>query len=128
MKNPFLLLCQLIESILNKMSKININNSSYEGKNISIINNKVYIDGKLVDIKDNIKEINIIVEGDLNTLESGSGNVIVKGNAESVSTGSGNVRVDGLIKGDVKTGSGNVNCSNVNGNVKTGSGDIITRK
>ena len=45
----------------------NIKNSSIEGNSISIINNKIFVDGKEIETEE--KVINIIVEGNLDKLE-----------------------------------------------------------
>ena len=45
----------------------NIKNSSIEGNSVSIINNKIFVDGKEIETEE--KVINIIVEGNLDKLE-----------------------------------------------------------
>ena len=126
-------------------SQININGSQYSGKNVRIENGKVYVDGNLVKGTENDKVINILIEGnvdridvdycdnlvvdgDVNTLETVSGNVkanTVKGNVQSTS---GKVEVAGNIEGDVETVSGTVKGHTFNGKVKTLSGNIKTEK
>lgn len=118
---------------------ITINNQNYSGRNLTIINNRVIIDGK--DVTPDAKEINISVTANIETLkvdyanrvevngvvndiEAGSADIEVKGNVGgSIQTGSGNVKC-GDVGTDVKTGSGNVKCGKINGSAKTGSGNI----
>ncbi len=120
---------------------IKVNQTSYSGRSVTIINNKVYIDGK--DVTPDAKEINISVEGDIEKLEvdycsklevkgnvgslrSGSGDVICGDVTNGLTTGSGDVTC-GNIAGNVSTGSGDVEANNISGSVKTGSGDIEYR-
>lgn len=124
------------------MSQIIINNSSFTGRNVTIINNKIIIDGK--DVTPDSKEINISITGNVDNLEvdyaskievqgnvdslrSGSGNVICKGVIGNVQTGSGDVDCEN-VQGNIQTGSGGVNANSINGYVRTGSGDIKYKK
>lgn len=122
-------------------SQVNINGSKYSGKNVRIENGKVYVDGNLVEsdkddkvinilIEGNVDRIdvdycnNLVVDGDVNNLESVSGAVkanTVKGN---VQTTSGKVEVSGNVEGNVQTVSGKVIGQVFNGKVQTLSGDI----
>ena len=124
-------------------SQININGSKYSGKSVRIENGKVYVDGNLVEggkddkvinilIEGNVDRIdvdycnNLVVDGDVNSVESVSGAVktnTVKGN---VQTTSGKVEVSGNVEGNVETVSGKVVGQVFNGKVKTLSGDIKT--
>ena len=95
------------------MNVIVVNGKKYttNGGSISVINNKVYVDGELLSDCDEFKEkvINITVEGN------------VEGD---ISTDVGNITVKGNCTGDVKTTSGDVDCKDVGGDVKTVSGDV----
>jgi len=78
-----------------------------------------------LDVTPDTKEIHIIVNGNVETLEIGYCNDFqMTGDAGSVKSGSGNIEIYGTITGDVKAGSGNIHCGNVGGSVKTGSGNI----
>lgn len=124
---------------------IKINGKTYFGNNIQISNNRVIIDGLDVsgDHKDS-KEISIQVEGNIenlsvdyaksilvngnvNSLKSGSGDVDCKDVTGDIKTGSGDIEC-GNVGGGIETGSGNVKCETVGGSVKTSSGDIKHRK
>ncbi len=103
---------------------ITINNSSYNGKTISIVNGKVTIDGKEVNTGDS-KEINISVSGNLEKLNVDYCNKIeIAGNVTEVSSTSGNVSC-GDVTSDIKTISGDVDCGSVGGKVETVSGDVM---
>jgi hypothetical protein len=98
-----------------------------DGASISIINDKVYCNGKVVidtnDIKD--KVINITIKGNVEKASTGSGSLEIKGDVCTVQSASGNISIVGNVSGDVTTSSGDVKCGDVlNGNVKTMSGDV----
>lgn len=97
----------------------------YHGKNITVINNRVIIDGK--DVTPDQKEITIIVEGDLENLAVDScESVNIKGSVYGdVKTMSGGLKVEGNISGNVKTMSGDIKCKGeIHGSINTMSGDI----
>ena len=98
--------------------------------NVSVINNKVYVNGKLIQDCDEIheKNIKITIDGNVGTLESGSGDVIINGDCGGIKSGSGDVTVKGNVNGSITTGSGDVECLNANGDIKTGSGDVVCNK
>lgn len=126
------------------MANITINKTTYTGSNVSIVNGKVYIDGK--DVTPDGKEINISVEGNLDKLEvehcnridikgavkdirSASGDVNIIGDVlGSIDTKSGDVEVSGTCSDSIKTISGDINCGNVSGNISTISGDVRNKK
>lgn len=95
---------------------ININGKSIsvQGNNISIVNNKVYVDGKLVE-EGLTGDVKITFEGELANLDS-SASVTVNGNVKGDIDASGSVTVYGDVGGDVDA-SGSVTCGNVGGDV-----------
>lgn len=104
-----------------------INGQKFHGNSISMSGNKIIIDGKEVtDVsKSHDKEINIIVDGNIDTIDIPEvQTLVVKGNCETLKTMSGNINIEGDVTGNVKTMSGNVTCGNVGGRVKTMSGDV----
>ena len=107
------------------MSTIRINQSSYSGSNVSIVNNKVYIDGVLQGQHDNDKSISIVIEGNIESLSVDACNSVqVKGGVTgAVKTVSGDITC-GNVGGSVSTISGDVRCGNISGSVSTVSGDI----
>lgn len=95
--------------------------------NVCVNNNKVYVNGKLIQDCDEIKEknIKITIDGNVGSIETGSADVIVNGDCSGdVKAGSGDITVKGNVSGGINTGSGDVECGNVGGSVKTGSGDV----
>tara|TARA_R110000796_G_scaffold105733_2_gene216033 strand:+ start:3056 stop:3433 length:378 start_codon:yes stop_codon:yes gene_type:complete len=102
-----------------------INDKTYTGNNISINGDNVIIDGVQREFKGKTIKIDII--GDVNTLNSGSGDVIVHGNANKVKSGSGDVEIFGDVFENATTGSGDIQCINIHGGVKTGSGDVSAK-
>jgi hypothetical protein len=101
------------------MSSVTVNGKTYvvrDGGNLSITNNEIYVDGKLLIGSDSVKEkvpsvVNIVVKGNLLNLTSDS-----------------SVTVEGDVLGSISAG-GSVRCKNIEGNVIThGSlrcGDIV---
>lgn len=104
--------------------RIVVDGREFKGRNISIKNNKVVVDGVEQD-GELVGDINVVVHGDVQDLENGSGNVKAQ-NVGNINTGSGDVEC-GNVSGSIKTGSGDVDCDRVNGNIRTGSGDVTHR-
>ena len=102
-------------------SSVNIDGRSFSGKNVSIVNGKVTIDGVLQD-GELTGDVNITVHGDVEKLENSCGEVRAD-SIGSVKTQSGDV-VCGDVSGSVTTMSGDVNCNSIHGNCSTMSGDI----
>ena len=110
------------------MNVVTINGKTYQCEgNISVVGNKVYSDGKLLEDCENFKEknIKIVVNGDLGILESCSADVTINGNCTSLKSSSGDVIVKGDVMENVQTVSGDVSCTEIHGDTKTVSGDII---
>ena len=104
----------------------NIKNSSIsiEGNNVSIINNKIFVDGKEIETEE--KVINIIVEGNLDKLEVDCCNSIkVNGVTKDIEVSNGNIAISGDVKGNVNNINGNIIAKVINGNCKTKNGDIL---
>lgn len=105
------------------MGTIRINNNSYSGSSIVITNGKVTIDGK--DVTPDSKEIIISVDGNIEQLKVDvCKTVSVKGHVKNIYTQSGDVEVSGNVEGDIRTMSGDVDCSTVAGSISTMSGDV----
>ena len=102
----------------------NIKNSSIEGNSVSIINNKIFVDGKEIETEE--KVINIIVEGNLDKLEVDCCNSIkVNGVTKDIEVSNGNIAISGDVKGNVNNVNGNIIAKVINGNCKTINGDIL---
>ena len=85
------------------MNTIIVNETKIQtnGKNISVINNSVYVDGQI--IQTNLSgDVNIKFEGDLASLKCG-----------------GSASINGNIKGDVDVG-GSLDCNAIVGNIDVG--------
>ena len=102
-----------------------INGKKYSGNSVSVMDNKVFIDGKRVDQSDDEKVINIVVEGNINSLEVDSCEKLeVTGNCGNVASKNGNIRINGDVSGDVTNKNGDIDCFNVGGDVSTKNGDV----
>lgn len=128
----------------NSMTTMFVNETQYSGKNITIINGKVIIDG--VDRTPDSKEITIRVEGNVDKLEvdyankidiigdvgniqNASGDIALTGNVkQSISSVSGNIKVGGDIGGNAEAVSGSIKANTIGGHVSTVSGDIKQSK
>ena len=98
-----------------------INGKRYQGRNVTIINNVVTIDG-VTHGGELTGDINVVVNGDVDSIENESGSITAQ-NVGSITTQSGDVRC-GDVFGSIQTMSGDVTCKSVKGSVKTMSGDI----
>lgn len=111
-------------------SIVSINGKKYtapDGCSVSVINGKVYFDGKLAEDFTDWKEkhIEIKIEGNCHDVKTDAGNVTVTGNVEGdVFTGAGNIKVRGDIKGNTKTDCGNISSHHIFGNANTDCGNI----
>lgn len=106
---------------------VKINGVQYAGKNISIQDGKVFVDGNERDQELNEKVVNVSVEGAAEHVSTVSGNISISGNVScSVNTTSGGIECNNIL-GDVTTVSGDIDCGDVYGNVKTVSGDICKK-
>lgn len=85
-------------------SSITINGKTVnvKGNNISVINNKIFVDGKVIETGELKGDVHIIVDGNINKLET-----------ESSAT------IKGDVLGEVKSGT-SVTCQNVKGSIKAG--------
>ena len=94
-----------------------------DGSNIRVGNNVVSFDA----ITDS-RNINVVINGDVENLSTMSADVIVHGNAGDVESKSGDITVEGEVRGDVESVSGDIDVKgSVCGRVKTVSGDIRHR-
>lgn len=104
------------------MASININGKEYGGTSIIVRNNKITVNG--VDVTPDSKQVNIVVTGDIDTLNADyCDKITVNGNAKEVQATSGDIECRD-VQGDVRTTSGDVECGNVGGSIQTVSGDV----
>lgn len=110
------------------MSSITMNGVTYSGRNVSIINGSIIIDG--VTHTSNDKVINVTINGDIGELSVDSCEYVsVTGNVTgSVKSVSGDILIDGNVSGDAKSTSGSIKCGDVGGKITTVSGSIKHRK
>jgi len=101
---------------------VNIDGRDLVGRSVIINGDKVLVDG-VEEPGSLVGPIYIAVTGNVERLESGSGNVEVSGACGSVQTMSGDV-ICGNVDGSVKTMSGDVTCGAVSGSVNSLSGDV----
>lgn len=108
---------------------ISINGATFKGKNIQVRDNKVYLDGKLQPISKDTKIVNIVVNGDINSIEVDvCENIEVSGNATDIQTVNGDVKIEGQVGGNIKTVNGDVKTKgSILGGVKTVNGDIKSK-
>lgn len=90
----------------NGVSKVTINGKTrvIKGNNISISNNKIYVDGKeYIDEEGedlfSSKVINITIEGDVESIDC-AGDLSIKGNCGDVDC-AGSCRINGDVNGDI---------------------------
>ena len=105
------------------MTTIKINGITIEtsGRNISVVNDKVFVDGSEVSVG-NFKTV--IVEGNVNELRC-DGNAEIKGNVTGKVEAGGHV-VCGDVGGNIASG-GSVTADNIDGNIAAG-GSVSIKK
>lgn len=110
------------------MSVVIVNGTSYEciGRNISINNGKIKVDGKEIIPSTGRfqREITVEVYGDVESIDS-DGSVRVNGNVGEVNCG-GSANIGKDVCGDVSAGGSVSVIGNIKGNVSCG-GSIIAR-
>jgi len=104
---------------------IQVGNKTYRGNNISIVGNKVTIDGVVQDedlVAGSGNIINVVVHGNVEAINNESGEVTAH-DVHNLTTSSGKVQCKN-VTGDVNTSSGDVTCLSVGGDISTSSGEI----
>lgn len=104
-------------------SSVTIDGRTFSGKSISIVGDKVVVDGVEQD-GTLVGPISVVVNGSADSVETTSGKVEVTGSVGRIKTMSGSVRCAD-VSGDVGTMSGSVTCGAIAGNASTMSGDIV---
>lgn len=121
----------LLASIKSSSTIIIINGQTYVGDAVAMSDdgNTITISGvsnQTLNIR-NMPNIDIVIHGDVDTLEMSQGNVTcndVHGNAK---TGQGDIDCRD-VTGNVRSSQGNIKANNVGGDVKTSMGNIKYRK
>lgn len=88
------------------MATIVVNGQKITGNNISVINNRIMVDGE--NIPATGQEVLIQVTGDVESIHTDNGNIKVHGNVDTASTVNGDVKVKGQILGSAKTVNGDI--------------------
>ena len=113
------------------MNKVTVNGKTYtapDGCSVSVINNKVYFNGKLAEDFNDWKEKNIEIKVEDNCAEvkTDTGDITVEGNVDgNVSSNVGDIKVRGDVKGNVSTNCGDISSHHIFGNSSTNCGDTI---
>lgn len=98
-----------------------VNGKKYSGNNVSIINDKVYIDGKLMTDDESSKSTKIEI-----TIEAGTtiNKIEVDGDLEVKGSISGDVSAQGSVKcndiGGNDSSGGSITCDDIGGNANAG--------
>lgn len=106
---------------------------TYNGRTINIpqssrmelVDGQILIDGKPFEQYNeaDCPIIKIEITGNVESIETESGDVTIQGDASNIHTMSGDVRCN-AVSGNVNTMSGDVTCDNIKGHCSTMSGDI----
>lgn len=99
---------------------INVNGRTYIGRNLTITDDRVFIDGKPVDVEE--KQITVSIVGNVVNLHS-SAEVSVIGDVGEIVSSSGSIMCHD-VKGGIQTTSGNVSCCDVYADISTRSGNV----
>jgi DUF4097 and DUF4098 domain-containing protein YvlB len=104
---------------------VTINGKSYSGKNVTINNGNILIDGKPVGNDASTPHVYITLQGNIDSLQVDSCNSLrVEGDCGTIKSNAGDITISGNVSGDVKTMSGDVRCGNVSGSISSMSGDV----
>lgn len=111
----------------NSYSTVTVNGKTIrvKGNNITVINDKIIIDGKVLDESIDFKNITVIVEGDCHRLDA-CGDVEIRGNCGYVDC-SGSCHIEGNVEGDIDA-NGSVSCGDVSGDIDASGSVRCTRK
>jgi len=116
-----------INSVSMGSASVVVDGVTYSGKSVRISNGRVYVDGVEKSQLDNAssRPIEVVVNGNVESVSITHGTVNVTGDAGSAGTTSGDVYVGRDVKGSARTVSGNIKVKGkVGGSVSTVSGDI----
>ena len=111
---------KFFKSSSNNMLSAGTSQIQVNGRTISVQGDLVIVDGKRIDLPET-KNIEVIVNGNVNTIESSVASVVVTGDVIQVNNKSGDITINGNVNnvsGDIKVK------GNVTGSAHTVSGDI----
>ena len=102
------------------------NGKKYENINgrVEITDRGIFVNGKPIEEYKEPPVFKIIVEGNVESIETENADVKVKGTVNTVSSKNGNVNC-GDVTGNVDSKNGNVHCGRVAGDVTTKNGNIF---
>ena len=114
-------------------NKVTINGKTIKlpsNNNVSVINGKVFVDGKEVDTNDTdlnngCGTVNIVIEGNVDRIDC-SGSVEVKGNVSKGIDCGGGVEINGQVDGDIDCGGSVKIVGSHKGNIDAG-GSVSVR-
>ena len=111
------------------MSQIIINGRKYSGNSVSISGNQVIIDGKIQGPDEKGIDINIVVNGNIESLDVDYASTLtVNGDCGSATSKNGNIECRDIL-GDAETKNGNIEClGSISGDATTKNGNIKHRK
>lgn len=104
-------------------SSITVNGRTFKGNNVSIVNGKITVDGKEVDMPEE-KQIHIRIDGDIGSLNLDCGEIEVSGDVGNLVSRCGNVTVGGDVKGEATLNMGDLECENVFADVQVDMGNV----
>lgn len=108
------------------LRRILVCGKAFFGSSVKILNGRVYIDGKGIEVDANLPKIDIVVEGNLEHLEvESASSITVTGNVGTLDLNAGDVTCRD-VHGDVSCNMGDVSCDNVGGSVSTEQGDVTS--
>lgn len=104
-------------------ASININGQEFVGRQVTVNNGKIFVDG-VEQGKTQNGQVIVTINGNVESVEVENGSVTVSGDVHQVKTMSGDVHCSG-VSGSVNTMSGDVVCDAIGGSASTMSGNII---
>ena len=116
------------KTIIRQTGKIYIDGKTYSNikGTMEITDRGVFVNGVPIEEYKEPTVINLILEGNVDSIIAENGDVTVNGDVGSIESKNGNVSVKGTIKGNVESKNGNVTIAgDVKGDVNAKNGNVI---
>lgn len=108
---------------MSKKNNITVNGNTFTGRNLTISNGKVIIDGVEQKCTNFGTVINVTINAPVDNIDM-AGDLTVNGDVRTVNVSCGDATISGNVSGNVDVDVGDVKCGHVGGSVKVDVGDI----
>jgi len=114
------------KTIIRNSASVTIDGKTFKNiKGTMEINSKgIFVDGKPLEEYKEPPVVKVIINGNVESIETENADVEVKGSVNTITSKNGNISCQ-EVKGNLETKNGNVCCGRVGGDVTTKNGNII---